>query len=128
MVVEWRTKKRIANSLSPMLPTTIKIVIVVIVASTYLVGYGLGVVVVEWATLVGCFKILIHDVAHEPILWKFDFKTYHAVKPTILQEHLRVIFEKMIVVTANTPITCLPGIVRHQWGRYPRRIKLLQSP
>lgn len=109
MVVEWRTKKRIANSLSPMLPATIKIMIVVIVASTYLVGYGLGVVVVEWPTLVGCFKILIHDVAHEPILWKFDFKTYHAVKPTILQEHLRVIFEKMIVVTANTPITCLPG-------------------
>ena len=33
MVVEWRTKKRIANSLSPMLPTTIKIVIVVIAVS-----------------------------------------------------------------------------------------------
>ena len=61
-VIKRRDVKRIAHHLSPMLPTAVEVVVVVIIATAYLQANVVSLVVIHRARLILRVKILHHDI------------------------------------------------------------------
>ena len=62
IVIKRRDVKRIAHHLSPMLPTAVEVVVVVIIATAYLILDMAGLVVIHRTRLILRVKILHHDI------------------------------------------------------------------
>ena len=107
--IQWRGKQGITHCLPPVLPTGIKVMIVVIIASAHLIGKLRSMVVIHGTRLIIALYVFINQRMRQAVLGKLHLQSHHAVQPTVLEEHHRVVFKKMVVISAHAPILSLVG-------------------
>ena len=129
-VIYRRAEQRVADDLSPMLPSGVGAVVIVVVGAGNVVADVLRAVVVVWTALVFRIEILEHDVSQPCAILDVHLCSEHhvfeaihevaAVLPCVPllalsvaviveQEHLAVVLEEMVGIHAQSP--CLGVVV-----------------
>ena len=105
--IEGRGIEGIAHGLTPVLVAGVEVVVVVVVHTADLVGYLRGLVVVDGAALVGGVEILVGEGREPAAVVELEVDAPEAVVPSVLEEHLGVVFEEVVVVKAEAPALAL---------------------
>ena len=86
-IVDWGNDERISDSHSPVLPTGVNVVVVVVVTPAYLLGNFVGVIPVHRTALILGIEVFIDHSRHERIFRQSYFHAPQSVFPLIVEEH-----------------------------------------
>ena len=135
IVVERRAIERVADDLSPVLPSRVDVMVVVVVHASDVVGYGLRVVVINRTALVFGVHIFEDDIAYPSVVLEVEFHAeqhvlevvneiaaflFHlpffsfSVSVIVHQEKGGVVFE--VFVDVESPAPCVAVVVE---SRHP---------
>ena len=124
VIVDGRAIERIAHYLTPVLPTGIGAVVVVVIVAGDMVGDIHGMVVIERAALILGIEILYHHIMEPAAVLEIEFGTEHdvlevihietavllhhilvalAIAVVVEHEHTRMVFKEVVGVKPQPP-------------------------
>ena len=114
-VVDRTDNEGIAHHHSPMLVTSVNMMVIIHVGTRNLYGKLRRGIMIDRAALVGSTDELVHHAIDYGVLRRLHLKAEEHVAPSVLDEHLRMVLEIMVEIRP-----CRPSVGRPVERKVPR--------